>query len=58
MLFRSWCYGTNANLTINNGEYMLGNSVEVFALPPGVTQISVIGKAGGSIFRVHIGQGQ
>lgn len=53
----AWAYGVTPGLTINNGEFMLPNTVESFMLPPGVTQLSVIGNAGGSTFRVHPGDG-
>lgn len=53
----AWCYGSQAGLTLNNGVLMLPNSVETFTLPAGVTQISVIGSAGGNTFRVMAGDG-
>lgn len=54
----SWAYGSQAGLTVANGCYMLPNTVESFMIPPQVTQFSVIGKAGGSTFRVIVGDGQ
>lgn len=53
----AWCFGNQAGLTLGNGEFMLSNTVETFTLPAGVTQISVIGSAGGNTFRVMAGDG-
>ena len=53
----SWCYGTNANLTIDNGCFMLTNTTDVFTLPPGVTVISLIGSAANGNLRAMVGQG-
>jgi tetrahydromethanopterin S-methyltransferase subunit D len=53
----AWAYGNATGLTYANGCVMLGNSVEVFGIPAGVTQISVIANAAGSTLRVVIGDG-
>ena len=53
----SWCFGANANLTVNNGVPMLPNSDRLFAVPPNVTQISVVAAAVGSNARVTCGTG-
>lgn len=53
----AWCFGNQAGLTLNNGVLMLPNTVETFTLPAKVTQISVIGSAGGNTLRVHPGDG-
>jgi hypothetical protein len=52
----AWCYGTQAGLTLANGVLMLGNTVETFNLPAGISQLSFIGPAT-STFRVHFGDG-
>lgn len=53
----AWAYGTQASLTLSNGVFMLPNSVEVFALPPGITTISVISSGTASTLRIVIGDG-
>lgn len=53
----AWCFGAAAGLTLNNGVLMLPNTVETFTLPAGVSQISLIGSAGGNTFRVIAGDG-
>jgi hypothetical protein len=53
----AWSYGTSASLTIDNGCHMLGNTVETFSIPPGITQLSVIGSAAVGKFRVTVGDG-
>lgn len=53
----AWAYGNSTGLTMDNGVPMVGNSVEVFGLPAEVTQLSVIGKTGGSVVRVVLGEG-
>jgi hypothetical protein len=53
----AWAYGAQAGLTYANGNAMLGNTVETFNVPNGVTQLSVIGAASGSTIRIHIGDG-
>lgn len=54
----AWSYGSSSGLTVGNGVYMLPNTVEVFNLPPSVTQLSVIAAASGSTLRVILGDGQ
>jgi hypothetical protein len=54
----AWCCGNNSSLTMNNGVHMLANTVETFSVPVGTTQLSVIGAAAGSTFRVFVGDGQ
>jgi hypothetical protein len=54
----SWAYGTNSNLTVSNGVYMLGNTVETFLVPQGTTTISVIAAATGTTLRLIPGDGQ
>lgn len=54
----AWCYGAQAGLTYATGVPMLGNSVETFMCPPGVTQISVVALAAGSTLRIVLGDGQ
>lgn len=54
----AWCYGVNAALTMADGVVMLPNTVEVFALPGSVTQLSVIGASAGSTMIVCAGDGQ
>lgn len=54
----AWCYGTNANLTIDNGCFMLTNSDFVFTIPGGVSVISLIGSASNGNLRAMVGQGQ
>lgn len=53
----AWCYGTNANLTIDNGEFMLPNSAESFSIDPGYATISIIGLSASGKARVHFGEG-
>lgn len=53
----AWCFGTGAGLTYNNGEAMLGNSLELFDIPRGVTTIAVTATAAGSVLRVMPGDG-
>lgn len=57
----AWCYNTaavaNANLTIANGEYMLGNTLELFGIPSGVIGVTVVAGAGGSTLRICPGDG-
>lgn len=53
----AWAYGAQAGLTYANGEAMLGNSVETFMIPMGVSQISVIALAAGSTLRIMPGDG-
>lgn len=53
----AWAYGVSSGLTIGNGVHMLANTVETFYLPPGVTQISLIGASTGSTVRVVCGDG-
>lgn len=53
----AWCVGVNSQLTINNGVPMLGNTIETFDVPIGITQLSVIGTATGSTIRVTVGDG-
>jgi hypothetical protein len=53
----AWCYGNNSGLSMTNGVSMLANTVEVFAWPAGVTQISVIGAATGSTLIASVGVG-
>jgi hypothetical protein len=54
----SWAYGNAvAGLTVANGVPMLGNSVEVFGLPFGTTQLSFISSGTASTVRVVLGEG-
>lgn len=53
----AFAFGAAPGLTLGNGEFMLGNTVETFTLPAKVSQITVIGSAGGSTLRVHAGDG-
>lgn len=53
----AWCYGSNPNLTYSNGLPMPANSVEVFRVPAGVTQITVIGQSASGTVRVSSGEG-
>lgn len=53
----SWCYGNNANLTGTNGCIQLCNTVEIFGIPQGVTQISCVAGATGSTLFIVIGDG-
>lgn len=52
----AWCYGNQAGLTLANGVFMLGNTVETFNLPAGIATLSFIVAAGNN-FRVHFGDG-
>lgn len=54
----AWAYGANGNLTLSNGVFMLGNTVETFLVPQGTTTISVIAAATGSTLRLIPGDGQ
>lgn len=53
----SWCYGTNANLTIDNGCFLLTATSQIFTIPGGVTVISLIGSAANGNLRAMVGQG-
>lgn len=53
----SWAYGSRSGLTLGNGVFMLPNSIEVFAVPPGVSQISVISSGTASTMRIVVGDG-
>lgn len=53
----AWAYGATAGLTMANGIGMLPNTVEVFDLPPSITQLSVIAAATGSNFSIVVGDG-
>lgn len=53
----AFAWGAPASLTLGNGEFMLANTLEIFAIPAGVTQISVIGSAAGSTLRIMPGEG-
>jgi len=53
----SWAYGNQSGLTVANGVPMLGNSVEVFGLPFGITQLSFISSGTASTVRVVLGEG-
>lgn len=52
----AWAYG-NVTATMNGSVQMLANTVELFAAPTGLTQISHIAGAVGSNIRVTIGAG-
>lgn len=52
----AWCYGTQAGLTASNGVFMVGNTVETFSLPAGISTLSFI-FASGTNFRVIFGDG-
>lgn len=54
----AWCYGTNANLTIDNGCFLLAGSDVVFSVPGGIVEISLIGSAANGFLRAMVGQGQ
>jgi hypothetical protein len=54
----AWSYGASSGLTLTNGIFMLGGSTEVFTIPGGITQLSVIGATTGTNFRVTVGDGQ
>lgn len=53
----AWSYGVSSGLAIGNGVPMMPGDTRVFALPPGVTQLSVIGSAATGTFRVCVGRG-
>lgn len=53
----AWAYGNQSGLTLGNGCFMLPNSAETFALPPGVSQISAISSGTGSTLRIIFGDG-
>lgn len=53
----AWSYGVSSGLTLSNGVFQLGNSAVIYTLPPGVTQLSVIGSAASGTFRVVVGTG-
>lgn len=53
----AWCWGSNANLTVNNGCYMLANSIEIFTIPSGITQVSVVSSGTASTLRIVVGDG-
>jgi hypothetical protein len=53
----SWAYGSRSGLTLGNGVFMLPNSAEVFTIPAGVTQISVISSGTASTLRIVLGDG-
>jgi hypothetical protein len=53
----AWAYGSRASLSLGNGVFMLPNSVEVFSIPPGVSQISVISSGTASTMRIVVGDG-
>lgn len=52
----AWAYGVSSGLTMGNGVVMLPGTVEVFTVPPGTTQLSVIGASTGSTLVAHIGE--
>ena len=54
----AWCYGVSAGLTIGNGVFMFANTKQVFSIPPGITQLSVIGATAAGVFRVVVGDGR
>jgi len=54
----AWSYGVSSGLSLSNGVSMLANTVESFAIPGGITQLSVVAAATGSTIRVHVGDGQ
>lgn len=54
----AWSFGASSGLTINNGVFMLANTKEVFGVPGGTLQLSVIGASAAGTFRVTIGDGQ
>jgi len=53
----AWCWGSNANLTLQNGVYMSANATETFAVPAQQTQVSVIAGATGTTLRIGLGRG-
>lgn len=53
----AFAYGTRAGLTLDNGAYMIGNTVESFKLPANVSVLSVISSGTASTLRVHVGEG-
>lgn len=54
----AWSFGVSGSLALGNGVHMLANTIEMFSIPGGITQLSVIGAATGSTLRVMIGDGQ
>jgi hypothetical protein len=54
----AWSYGASSGLTLGNGCFMRTLETGVFTLPPGVTQLSVIGSATNGNFRVTVGRGR
>jgi hypothetical protein len=54
----AWSFGVSANLSMTNGVVMLPNTAEMFTVPVGTTQLSVIGSAAGtSVLTASIGEG-
>lgn len=57
----AWCYGNNSLLSLNNGCFQLGSqtggTAMIYDLPPGTSQLSVIGSAAAGTFRVVVGTG-
>lgn len=53
----AWSYGASSGLTLANGVFQLGNTAVTYTLPPGVTQLSMIGSAAAGTFRVVVGTG-
>lgn len=53
----AWSYGVSSGLTLDNGVFLRGPTSAIFALPLGVTQLSVIGSAAVGNFRVVVGIG-
>lgn len=53
----SWCYGNNGSLTATNGCIQLANTVEIFGIPAGVSQVSVIAGGTGSTLYICYGDG-
>jgi len=52
----AWAFGS-ASPTISGGVHMLPNTVEVFALPPNTSQISIIASSTGSTVYLNTGNG-
>lgn len=53
----AFTYGTSATLTIDNGEFIIANTSEIFELEKNITQISYIGASAAGKLRFHFGEG-
>jgi len=52
----AWAYGS-VGASISKSVHMLPNTVEVFALPPNTSQISIVASATGSTVYLNTGNG-